>query len=150
MANVDKNEEQQWTDLFKRQSHLEAEVTGLKRGQDSLQSTLIEFSQEVKSELRGLRTELNKPVPATNWIGIGGLILSAMSVMGALFLFSLSPVKQDTRDTKLHMREINEVIFKHESRLSKTETLAEQLDLRIEDIDKGGSRKWIENSNVRP
>lgn len=160
-ATVDTSTDE-WRDLVKRQTHLEKELAQVGASQENLTREL----GAVRYDLRAVMQKLNEPAPATNWVGIGSLILTSMAVVGALFVFALNPVKgevtrlQGIRDAQItpERQETAQIARLDERTLWLTELVLRGLDIDIEEgyiegtlesltdqvesIDRLGSRKW--------
>lgn len=119
--SVDGVTPENWKDLVTRQAHLEAEVAKLGTGQEALlraQSTMSENIQRIVERQ-------SEPPPATNWVGIGSLVLAGMAVMGSLFVFALAPVKEDIARVQVLNDRQDQLLIDRAGQISQTATLAD-------------------------
>lgn len=83
------------TDLVGRVTLLEREVSDI----NANVSSILTQQRTILDALAGIEDRLNRPPPATNWVGIGTLVLSTAAVIGALGVFALDPVRERTIET---------------------------------------------------
>lgn len=119
-----------------------------------------------------IEARVNQP-DKTNWVGIGSLLVALSVASGTYINTRLGPVESSVDATRIDVRRLDDELNDRAFSISRAETnvetlvrvstdavdkigdvsekvaalevLSQQLEVRIEDIDTKGSRRWIED-----
>lgn len=139
------SERSQRDNLHGRVAALEDDVSAI-RGD---LAGLIVGQKSIAEALNQLATRVNQPAPATNWIGIGTLILASCGVFGALGVSALDPVRESTRSNTADLRELSGFLGGNARTLSATEAKLTFYDQWINSIQSANTRQQQEVSALR-
>lgn len=144
--NVEKD---QLDHLESRYMHLDNRVGNISQDVSSVKATLV----GVVEALNRLASDLKpQPVSITAWLGVSFVILSLMGgvLLGASSYIDLQlvPLRQELASHAAETTIDRERVIEYAREHGYIQARIEDLEADIEDVDKLGSRKWIQDSSA--
>ena len=95
---------EEWRALNKRQGQFETDLATT----NATLSAQGQILQEIRGDVRSLASRVNQPTPRSFWINVVMMILGTGTVLGAIGLLAITPIRNEATQAYEERREVND------------------------------------------